>query len=194
MKIGVDIDGVLIDCDRYILDNLSKFLYENNLPVMDKPDAFEEKFDLSESDAWKFREEFWVKYFEVAKPHAYAKEVLEILRKKGHEVIIVTARFWKLRNSNPEFYEKRKNTTLKWLKKNKIPYDEICFVDAPKAPAIQSKQIDLMLEDSLENIPELVKVTKVACFNAPYNQGFKHKNMIRVYSWYDFLAKFEKEI
>lgn len=41
MRIGIDIDGVLTDDDNYKLEQITKFIYENNLEDMTDPYNYE---------------------------------------------------------------------------------------------------------------------------------------------------------
>jgi len=57
-----------------------------------------------------------------------AKEKIKALRKNGHYVILHTARHMKTCSGNTGLVmEKVGHTTLSWLKKHEIPYDEIYF-------------------------------------------------------------------
>lgn len=190
MNIGIDMDGVMIDDDRYILDNLSKFLYEKGLPEMENPTVYEEKFNLDADENLKYREEYFFNYIENAKPFDYTKEVIDKLHEKGHKIVVITGRF--KTTSKCELGEKMRFLTENWLRKNKIYYDKIVYSVIPKIKEVEENNIDLMLEDSPYNIPLLARVTKVACFNTQYNQHIDLPNVTRVFSWYDFLSKFEK--
>lgn len=46
--------------------------------------------------------------------------------------------------------------------------------------------------DSPEIIPEIVKVTKVLCFDNRYNRDLVYDNMTRVFSWYDIYRKIKQ--
>ncbi len=189
MNIGIDMDGVIIDDDRYILDHVSKFLYENGLGQMTSPKVYEDKFLFSESDNLKYREKYFFDYIENATPFDFAREVIYKLHEKGHNIFIITARF--KTTSDCAIGKKMRTLTKKWLDKNNIYYDELVFCLPPKLNELKKFDIDLMLEDSPINIVEMAKITKVACFNTQYNFDLDLPNVVRVFSWYDFLSKFE---
>ena len=46
-----------------------------------------------------------------------------------------------------------------------------------------------MIDDSPKILSEIVKVTKVLCFDNRYNRDLHYDNMIRVFSWYDIYDK-----
>ena len=61
-------------------------------------------------------------------PIAGAVEKLTSLKTSGHYIIILTARHMKTCNGNIGLVHRRiANITMDWLKKYKIPYDEIHF-------------------------------------------------------------------
>lgn len=54
------------------------------------------------------------------------------------------------------------------------------------------KNIDIMIDDSSEILPEIVKITKVLCFVNRYNRDLIYNNMTRVFSWYDIYRKIKQ--
>lgn len=49
-----------------------------------------------------------------------------------------------------------------------------------------------MIDDSPEVLKEIVKYTKVLCFDNRYNTNINYENMTRVYSWYDIYNKINR--
>ena len=69
-----------------------------------------------------------------------------------------------------------------------IEYDKLIFSKSSnerKLQEIMDNRIDLMIEDSPNNINELSKIIPVICFNAEYNKKCIGDKIIRCYSWYD---------
>ena len=64
MKIGIDIDGVLTDMERFLLDHATKFCKENNLPINVKIDNYDERiaFGWTEEQTIKFWNQYLVNY------------------------------------------------------------------------------------------------------------------------------------
>ena len=88
MNIGVDVDGVLTNLESYINEYGIKYAYENNFNL--------ENYDANKSNtkmrfSWSEEEDekFWIsileEYSKKEKPRAFASEVIEKLRKKGHK-------------------------------------------------------------------------------------------------------------
>ena len=94
MRIGIDIDGVLTDIEKWQLDYGSKFFYENygkEIIVFDKYET-NEIFKVSKEQD----DEFWNKYFKDysinIETRKFASEVIKKLKEKGNEIYIITAR------------------------------------------------------------------------------------------------------
>lgn len=194
MKIGIDIDGVLTDIERYILDCGTKYCYENNMQIDLKNINYDEMktFNWNEKQALKFWNDYLVDYVKNYKPRDYAVEVINKL-KKDNEIYIITARndygMPKVDSGKmPEF-------TKNWLEENKIYYDKLVFKpDCEKLDYCLENGIDVMIEDSPNNIINISKQVPVICYNCEYNTKVSGNNIIRAYSWYDILSKIENYV
>ncbi len=192
MNIGVDIDGVLINDDDYILANGTKFCVDNDLDFYLDPLKYEARkfsFYHDKETLKKYTLEYWWNYLENASPRLYAKEILKKLKADGHNIYIITSRQYA--PDDTEEGKKVRELTTKWLQKNDIPYDDIYFVH-DKIAVIKDKNIDVIIEDSPETIPRFLNFTKVLCYDARYNISLSGDNLTRVYSWYDIYDKIRK--
>ena len=187
MNIGIDIDGVLIDDDTYRLDNMTKYSVENNLNGLDYPYKYERKCNWSKDIKEDYRNKYYFEYVKNAPIRRYASEVIKKLRDDGNKIIIITGRY-KTREDSL-IGEQMRNDTENWLNKNGVLYDKICYADCPKTKEILENNIDIMVDDSPEILEELVKVTKVLCYDNRYNRDLNYDNMTRVFSWYDIYDK-----
>ena len=192
MRIGIDIDGVLTDIEKWILDYGSRFYYQTLDKQIINPEAYESADIFGVDD--KLDLLFWKKYFKkytiMIKPRPFASEVIKKLKKEGHEIYIVTARgnFFAEGVEILSFKENKK-ITLEWLDKHHIAYDNIFFSNEDKLDTCLKQKIDLMIEDNPKNIDKLSEKIPVICFNAGYNKKCHNKNITRCYSWYDVYAK-----
>lgn len=187
MKIGIDIDGVLTDIEKWQLDYGSKFYYENYHKgiVNNKGYETDEIFDIShECD-----DLFWNKYFEEysinVEARKFAAEVISNLKNEGYKIYIITARGSFLDNSSVLTKKENDQIVKNWLSKNKIYYDQIIFSPEDKLNICINNKIDIMIEDKVDNINKISTKIPVICFNAGYNELCNGKNIYRVYSWYD---------
>lgn len=192
MRIGIDIDGVLTDIEQWQLDYGSKFYYENykkgiiNYKGYETTDIFNVTSDYDD----KFWEKYFINYSINIEPRKFASEVIKKLINDGNEIYIITARGSFLSHSSKVMlYEKNKKVVIKWLKKNKIPYDKIIFSPEDKLNICMENKINLMIEDKVDNINKISSKIPVICFHAGYNEECNGNNIYRCYSWYDIYLK-----
>ena len=190
MKIGIDIDGCLIDDDEYLLDCYTKYCYENNLPGLVRPYAFENKCDWDEKTMLDYRDKYFFDYIDNVEPRRFASEVTHKLHEDGNTIVIITGRYM-TKEDTPLGKQMRENTE-KWLKKNNIYYDKIIFSLPPKIRDILKEGIDVMIDDSPEIVPIVSNEVKVLCFDNRYNRKLNFPNMTKVFSWYDVYMKIKE--
>lgn len=183
MRIGIDIDGVLVDIERFMIDYGTKYCYENNISYYVEEEYDVEKafnIPIEEADKmWKKIIEFYVTKYPI---RFFAKEVIDSL-KENNEIYIITAR------NDEELYGKMEEFTKKWLSDNEVKYDKLIFTKGSKLPYCIENGIDIMIEDSPKNIKDISSKLPVLCFNCSYNRNVEGENITRVYSWYDVLDK-----
>lgn len=193
MRIGIDIDGVLTDIERFVADYGTKYCVENNLDIKIEETYYNEAktFNWTEEQDIDFWNKYLVHYATKYQSREFASEVIKKLKEQGHEIYIVTARCeWGLPEKE---YGKMKEFVNKWLEENEIYYDKIIYTENSKLPYCVGNYIEVMIEDSPENIREISSKVPVLCFNCKYNENVEGKNITRVYSWYDIYNKINIE-
>ena len=195
MRIGIDIDGVLTDVERWQLDYGSKFYYERYQKEIVNFEGYDTNQIFNVDD--KLDEEFWREYFKEyslnVEARKFANEVIDKLKQEGHQIYIITARGSFLSHSADVMsVEENQQIVLNWLKNNHINYDKIIFSPEDKLDICKENNIDLMIEDKVDNINKISKIIPVICFHAGYNKDCKNSNIIRCYSWYDIYSKINK--
>lgn len=184
MRIGIDIDGVLTDFEKWQLEVGSKFFikYNKNIVIPDGYDS-DTVFNVTK----EMDSEFWHNYlYDYAKnepARKFAGEVIDLLRDKGYKIYIITARY--LTNRNDDLGNEMRNIVINWLKNNKINYDKIIFSPEDKFEICKQNNIGIMIEDKVENINNISTIIPVICFNAGYNKSCIGNNIYRAYTWYD---------
>ena len=197
MRIGIDIDGVLTDIEKWQLDYGSKFYYENYNKTIVNPKGYEtnEIFDSSiECD-----DQFWDKYFKEysinVEARKFASEVISKLKQDGYEIYIITARGSFLSHSaNVMSKEENEHIVKEWLNKNNIYYDKLIFSPEDKLGICINNDINIMIEDKVDNINKIATKLPVICFNAGYNEECKGENIYGVYTWYDIYNTIKNKI
>ena len=195
MRIGIDIDGVLTDVERWQLDYGSKFYYERYQKEIVDFEGYDTNQIFNVDD--KLDEEFWREYFKEyslnVEARKFANEVIDKLKQEGHQIYIITARGSFLSHSADVMsIEENQQIVLNWLKNHHINYDKIIFSPEDKLDICKENNIDLMIEDKVDNINKISKIIPVICFHAGYNKDCKNSNIIRCYSWYDIYSKINK--
>ncbi len=184
MNIAFDIDGVLTDFETFLTTYGSKYFKTTvkNIALSqindnDVADMFQ--CTLAEEDA------FWEEYIEfycTKYPSRIGMAEIMAELQKEHRIYIITNRA-----SGSVTPEVMQPWVLRWLQKERIPYDKIVFNKGSKLTPCLENKIDIMVEDSPKHISELSKRLQCICFNSYYNASCADKNVIRCYSAYDLL-------
>lgn len=190
MRIGIDIDGVLTDLEQFQFDYGSKYSYENYKEELINANGYEIKdiFNISDEAYDVFWDRYFLDYVVNETPRKFADEITNKLHEEGHEIYIITARYF------TDADKARAESTIEdviseWLHKNNIYFDRIIFSPEDKVEICRKNEIELMIEDAPYNVDSLSKHIPVICFNAEYNKECKGNNIIRCYSWYDIYTK-----
>lgn len=188
MRIGIDIDGVLTDEHRFIIDYGTKYFKENNIKYTFHNDIYDSPkiFEVTDKEYNSFWEKYIFYYSENILIRPFAAEIIRKLKENNNEIFIITSRlFTTYENSHQQ---RMQNIVKIWLEKNNVLYNEVIF-STHKAKVCKELNIDIMVEDKPENIEYISKQTKVICYDQPYNKDIMNENVIRCYSWYDIYAK-----
>lgn len=170
MRIGIDIDNTLVDTRK------SVFYYKYKSKYKNKKGYY---YNWDKKDQDDFLKEYIEKIQMHVKVKEHAKESIDELKKMHHEIIFITYRDNILTNTT-------KKNTIEYLKKHNIYYDEIIFGALDKGKICEENHIDLLIDDSNENIESAVKHNiPVLVFPMFYNKNTKEK---RVKNWKEIVS------
>ena len=193
MRIGIDIDGVLTDVEKYQLEKGLSFFKGYNKEIVN-PKGYE-TYEIFDVDS-KLDDLFWNKHYKDysvnSKARKFASDTISKLMNDGYKIYIITARGNWLPTDNSITKEECIDIVIDWLNRNDIKYNEIIFSPEDKLDICLDNKIDIMIEDKVDNINKISKVIPVICFNAGYNEKCSGKNIYRVNSWneiYDVIKK-----
>ena len=195
MNIGIDIDGVLLDLERFAIDYGTKFCIEENLDIKINIQEYWEglKFNWTEEQENKFWNKYIIKYFKQYPPREFASEIIKKLKKEGNKIYIITAR--NEEGLPPEEYGKSQEITKAWLNENNIEYDKLIFTpDSEKLEQCLKNNVEIMIEDSPTNIKNISEKIPVIKYNCSYNENILGKNIITTYSWYQIYDIINKKM
>ncbi len=192
-NLGVDVDGVLTNIQDFIFEFGAKFSYERGF---DLENLNKDAYDSAITFNWcnNTDDEFWhevlEKYSRDERPRQLASEVLHKLKDEGWKIHIITAR--KSMKEEDIKVNKIEKILEEWLKIHDIPYDVLVFTGSDKIQEIKDYNIDVMIEDSPNNIEQLRDLCSIIVFDAMYNKDCNGDNLTRVNSWYEILDHLEK--
>lgn len=194
MKIGVDLDGVIFDSEK--LYRVCSELYEvvdlkKNTIRDNKSRLFEERYDWNEIEMQNFIDKYHEYVVRNANFMPGAKEVLEMLKKDGNELILVTAR-----GQQESKYIK---ITEEIFKENNFEiFDKYYWGITDKAKICKEENIDIMIDDYNRNCEELAKakIKTIYLKDAPSYEIKDNEYIKTLYNWgeiYRFIKKGEQK-
>jgi 5'(3')-deoxyribonucleotidase len=168
MRVGIDIDGVLRD---HLSQMFRVYLEEFKVgPAMKIPE--QEVYSLS--DTFSLGYEWWGKerakeIFMDAIPYQGALKFMDDLSQDGHAIVIVT------KQSNDQL----KKFALGWLLKYNIKFNDFLILQN-KA----NSGVDILLDDSVDNLTMFSAKGKAVCMDRLYNQEWTG---LRVKTYNEFI-------
>lgn len=174
MRIGIDIDDTITNTFEYMTPYVLKKFNIKEESIKGKNGRYSEVYGINKQQYISFLKET----FNSIAPFISIKEdVKEIIKelKKQNEIIIITAR-------NEEYFENVKELCAQFLEKNDIPFDEIIVNAKPKGPICKEKNIDVLIDDSVENCIS-AKENNIKCilFDSKINKNTNE--FTRAHNW-----------
>ena len=192
--IGIDADGVLVNMHEFNLREGRKYFKRE--PVNYNGYNPREMWNVSKEEEFMFGLKVFNKYCIDEPPMEDVVEVINKLNEEGCELHEITARkFTTFQNSWGEIYRQLFKI---WLKKHNLHFKSIQFCSETFSPrdklmGCRKLDVDVMIEDKPEVATYLAENgIKVLLFDAPYNHGLEHENMIRVYNWKQVYEEIQK--
>ncbi|MBS3149788.1 hypothetical protein J4455_03810 [Candidatus Woesearchaeota archaeon] len=187
MKIGVDLDEVLVEFINPFLDYLAK---DHSIVLKKEQITTYRLWELwngSKAQGWQLFIDFYKKMGVInLKPVELSENAIDLLQ-VNHDLMVITSRPRVIKNDTEFWVNKYFNGKFK-----EIHFaDYLIFHGKKKAEICKDLKIDVMIEDSLEYAEECSKsVKKVFLLNQPWNQSDDlPENIERVYSWGEIINK-----
>ena len=172
MRIGIDIDDVLVDTSKLMKEYIIKF--DNNGDIADHMEEIM-RGDIPNSIISRFIDNNLTNIIDKVQIKPNAKEVLERLN-KSNDIVFVTSR-------GEERFKGSEDITLNYLKRNNIKYDRIIFNAFDKAKICKDNNIDVLVDDSVKLCEEAEKEgIRSIVFTSIVNKDRK-TNVKRVDNW-----------
>lgn len=176
LKIGIDIDGVIVDTINFTAHEISKH-YGFEISA----DAIAHGTGEVEGLTEYFIENGEYLLSAVA-PRENAATVINELAKEN-EVYLISARYYM-----------HYNTTIKWLEKYDIRVNEVIFTEGKsKIDVCKKIGVEMFIEDSIENAVEIVDLgIPVYLYRTDYNKELNKEGITHCESWTDILECINK--
>lgn len=185
MKIGIDIDDVLTDTSKVIVEFFKK--YETSGDGM-KHIVEIMKGELPTENIKKFYNLYINQMLREANlKDKYAAEVINRLFSEGNQIYFITAR-------SEEKFKGSEQITIETLRDNNIKYSKIIFNASEKAKICSRNNIDFFVDDSVRNCEEVSNMgIETVVFTTKINENIK-TNIARVSSWRELENRIENYI
>ena len=197
MIIGIDIDDTTFLTVKAMLKYADIFEEEiSGIPTnRDGFGLIKNRYYLKALYGWdeKTRFAFFDKYYKnvleecIILPNA--NEVIQKLKKEGHEIHFITARLMNIKNCDTETITKNS------LDKFNIPYDSLNLHINDKLTFCKDNGIELLIEDGYETCKELMdNGIQSILMTTKMNANIEDGNIVRVNNWNEIYEKIKNNI
>lgn len=179
MKIGLDLDGVVLDTEKQFRNEaeLYDILKLNRNSTKDQSAQWaQDRYKWADDEKNEFIEKYLIEGTKKSHIMPGAKEVIELLKKDGHELVVITARGHDI--------PVMKKLAQEMLEKENITFDKYYWETSEKVETAKKENIDLMVEDSLSNCMKLSKENIKSIYLRDSNmKPANDKNIKECYIW-----------
>ena len=152
MKIGIDLDGVVIDSETTFRTYEEIFdidiLNGNNLINREEP-KFQARYNWTKEQEKEFIEKYFLKISKESNLMSGFMATYEILKQQGHEFVVITAR--------GGFIKEMKDDAIRLLNENNITFDKYYWHIDDKLEICQKENVDIMIDDDWKIIKKLTE-------------------------------------
>lgn len=150
MKIGIDLDGVVIDSETTFRTYEEIFAIEElngRRIINDKEPKYQGRYDWSKEEQNKFNKKYLLKAAQESAIMSGFLPIYHRLKNLGYELIVITAR--------GVFIEEMKDDAIRLLKENSITFDKYYWNVSNKLEICKKENIDIMIDDDYKIIEQL---------------------------------------
>ncbi len=150
MKIGIDLDGVVIDSEKtfrtyeeiYAIENL-----KGNKIINSEEPKFQQRYKWTEEETQGFVDKYFLEVSKNSNLMSGFVPVYRRLKEQGHEFICITAR--------GGFIPEMKDDAIRVLEADGIKFDKYYWMTDDKLEACQKENVDIMIDDDHRIIKKL---------------------------------------
>ena len=150
MRIGIDLDGVVIDSETTFRTYEEIFDIDtvkgNNLINREEP-KFQARYNWTEEQKQEFIEKYFLTVSKESNLMSGFIGVYNLLKKQGHEFVVITAR--------GGFVKEMKDDAIRLLEENNIIFDKYYWKIDDTLEVCKNENIDIMIDDDWRIIKKL---------------------------------------
>lgn len=150
MKIGIDLDGVVIDSETTFRTYEEIFdidvLKVNNLINKEEP-KFQARYNWTSEQEKEFIEKYFLTISKESNLMSGFIAIYNLLKKQGHEFVVITAR--------GGFIKEMKDDAIRVLEENNIKFDKYYWNVQDKLEICKNEKVDIMIDDDWRIIKKL---------------------------------------
>lgn len=189
MKIGIDLDGVVIDSERTFRTYEEIFAIEDlkNRKIIDfEEPKYQNRYNWSKKEQQNFNKKYLLKASHESHLMAGFLPIYNRLKELGFEMIVITAR--------GVFVEEMKDDAIRLLQENNIVFDKYFWNVHDKLEICQKENIDIMIDDDYKIIQQLSNAKiKTLYFRDTNLKKLKETNYVHeVNNWGDVYRYFSE--
>ena len=152
MKIGIDLDGVVIDSETTFRTYEEIFdidILKGNNIIDRKEPKFQSRYNWTPEQEQEFIQKYFLTVSKESNLMSGFVGVYRLLKEQGHEFIAITAR--------GGFIEKMKDDAIRVLKENNIEFDKYYWKMNDKLATCQKENVDIMIDDDWKIVKKLAE-------------------------------------
>lgn len=145
MKIGIDIDGVILDYERVLktYGDLYDFIELKKDGIVNRNEHYlRNRYDWKEEERMDFVNKYFLELSKITPLVPGAKTIISMLKKEGNELIIISARGGMI--------EKMKDVALEKFEEENMTFDKYYWKQDDKLEVAKRENIDVMIDDSYD--------------------------------------------
>lgn len=191
MRIGIDLDGVVLDTERVFRNyaemyDIKKLKRDSNIAPQEV--LVQERYNWTNEEIQDFLNKYLVLGTRKANIMPGAKEIIEELKRDGHELIVITARGRDI--------EEMIDVAKEIINNAEIKFDKYYWKIQDKAAICKKENIDIMIDDNIYNCEKIANEgIKTIYFRDSNMKKLTHPNVKECYIWaevYRYISNLEK--
>lgn len=145
MKIGIDIDGVILDYERILktYGDLYDFIELKKDGIVNRNEHYlRNRYNWTEEERMDFVNRYFLELSKITPLVPGAKTIINMLKKEGNELIIISARGGMI--------EKMKDVALEKFEEENLTFNKYYWKQEDKLKVAKRENIDVMIDDSYD--------------------------------------------